>query len=347
VGTAAGLVAALPVLWPYLEVQRLHPDYRHSETELVDLSATAGSYLHPPRGGPAVRAVYNDLAERFRPAYGAGEKELFPGFWLLGAGVATAAAGGATAIRRRRRGRPGLPGGEAAGFCAVLTVVAVVLSFGPHYGARPDGPPMPFGVVNALTAGALLRAPVRIGALALLAMAVLAGIGLSWVRPPVRRVLVGASLVALLVEFMPVRVDLAEPPPRTAAHAAIARRGGAVLGLPTVEWDARGALINESVPRESRHLYLSTEHWRPITNGWGAYYPPESFAFARAVADIPSSGAFEALRGRDVRTVVVQTGLTIGTVWDGVEQRLAGWPGVRLIGQGEGVLVYDVSRAAP
>lgn len=347
VGTAAGLLAAVPVLWPYVEVRRAHPGYRHSQAEVIDLSATAGSYLQPPPGGPVVRAVYRGLAERFRPFSGAGEKEVFPGLWLLGASAATAGVAGVSAAHRRRRGRPGLPAGEAAGFCGLLAVVAVVLSFGPRYGARPDGVPMPFSVVDALTAGSLQRAPVRIGALALLAMAVLAGIGLSWLRPPVRRVAVGASLVALLVEFMPVHVSLAEPPARTAAHAAIAGRGGAVLGLPTIEWDVEGRLIVGSLPRESQHLYLSTQHWRPMTNGWGAYAPPDAFAFARAVADLPSSAAFTALRDRDVRTVVVQTGLTAGTRWEGVEQRLAGWSGVRIVGRGEGVLVYDVSGAAP
>ncbi len=347
VGTVAGLVAALPVLWPYREVRQAHPDYRHSKSEVIGLSATAGSYLQPPRGGPVVRGVYRDLAEEFRPAYGAGEKEAFPGLWLLGAVGLTVGAAGVTAVRRRKRARPRLPAGEVAGFCGLLAVVAVVLSFGPHYGARPAGVAMPFGFVTSLTGATLQRAPVRIGALALLAMAVLAGIGLAWARPRLRRFLVGASLVALAVEFMPVRVDLVEPPPRTAAHAAIAGRDGAVLGLPTIEWDAQDRLINESVFRESQHLYLSTAHWRPMTNGWGAYVPPGALTVARAVADIPSPAALQALRDRHVRTVVVQTGLTAGTRWDGVEQRLAAWPGVRLIDRGTGVVVFDVSGAAP
>jgi hypothetical protein len=347
VAVGAGLVAALPVLWPYLEVQRRHPDYRHPESETIVLSATAGAYLHPPPGGPTVRWIYEDLAERFRPAQSAGEKELFPGLWLTGAAVATILVAGVTAVPIRTRRRSPRPAGEAAAFYGVLGMVGMVLSFGPHYGARPDGPAMPFGVVNALTAGALQRAPARIGALALLALAVLAGIGLSWARQPVRRVLVGASLAGLVLEFMPVHVNLARPPARTAAHAAVARRDGAVLGLPTVEWDAQGRLIGESLARESQHLYLSTEHWRPMTNGWGAYYPPEALAFAGAMADIPSRSAFEALRERNVRTVVVQTGLTVGTRWDGVEQRLAGWPGVRVLGRGTGVVVLDVSGAAP
>jgi hypothetical protein len=345
-GTVAGLIAALPVFWPYVEVRRLHPEYRHPESELYGQSVTPGTYLHAPPGGGAMRRIYGELAERFRPARDAGEKELFPGFVLLGAVAATAGAAGITATRRRRGAAPKRPTGATAGFFGVLAVVAVVLSFGPRYGARPDGFPLPFTVVNNVTPG-LMRSPVRFGALALMGMAVVAGIGVSWVRPSRRGILVGGCLALLVVEFMPVHVHLEQAPARTAAHAAIAGRAGAVLGLPTIEFDSRGNLIEASLPRESQHMYLSTQHWRPLTNGWGAYHPPGAFAFARAVADIPSSGAFAALRSHSVRTVVVQTDLVVGTRWAEVDGRLARWPGVRLIGRGKGVHVYDVSQAAP
>ena len=347
VGTVAGVLAALPVLVPYIEVRDRNPDYRHPKSEVLELSATPGAYLNPPPGGPAVRGVYRNLAERFRPARSAGEKELFPGLWLIGATAVTAGAAAVTAVRARRSTRRRLPAGEAAGFFGLLSSVAVVLSFGPHWGARPDGLPMPFALLNAATAGTLLRAPARIAALALLGMTVLAGIGLSWARQPARRVLVGLSLAVLLVEFMPVHADVVEPPARTAAHADLARRNGAILALPTVEWNAQGETIGVTLPRESQHLYLSTAHWRPITNGWGAYFPPDSLAFTRAMADFPSSAAFQAIRDRDVQTVVVQTDLIVGTIWAGVEPRLAAWPGVRIIGRGKGVVVYDVAGAAP
>lgn len=348
VGAAAGLLLALPVLWPYFEVRRQHPDYRHAPSELSTLSATAGSYLHPPPGGPVVRSVYRNLARRFRPAEAAGEKELFPGFFLLGAGTATVGAAALSWGRRRRRAEHGpLPAAGTAGFLAALGAVAVILSFGPHYGARADGIPMPFGALDALVPGGLMRAPARVGALALLALASVVGIGLSWARPPWRRILVAASLMFIGVEAMPHHVTLVKPQPRTAAHRAIASQDGAVLGLPTLEFDAGGQVIPASLPRESQHLYLSTEHFRPLTNGWGAYHPPGALRFAAAVADLPSAGAFAALRERDVRTVVVQTGLTPGTPWAGAEKRLAGWSGVRRLARGEGVEVFDVSAAAP
>ena len=340
-GTALGLVLAVPLLWPYAEVRRLHPEYRHPDSELIDLSATPGTYLFPPPGGPVVRPAYRELSARFSPGRSAAEKELFPGFFLIGA----CAAAGLAAARPGRGVRPRRPGGEIAGLVAALGLVAVILSFGPRFGARPDGLPMPFMALDALTPGGLMRAPARMGALAVMAMAVLAGIGLSWARPSRRRFLVGGSLVLLLVEFMPVRVALVEAPIRTPAHRAIAGRPGAVLALPTVELEKGGNRIGPTLPRESQHMYLSTVHFRPLTNGWAAYFPPSVDPFAKAVVDIPSPGAFRALRARGVRTVVVQTDLLVGTPWAGVVDRLARWPGIRLVAKETGVAVYDVTRA--
>jgi hypothetical protein len=348
VGTAAGLLLTLPVLWPYFEVRREHPDYRHADSELIALSATAGNYLHPPPGGPLVRGVYRDLADEFRPAQGAGEKELFPGFFLLAGGTATAAAAAIARWRHRRRpGEERLTAAGIAAFLAVLAAVAVVLSFGPHYGARPDGTRMPFAVLDAIVPGGLMRAPARIGALALLALATIVGIGLSWAGPRLRRILVAVSLAFIAAEAMPQHVTLAKAPVRTAAHRAIASRAGAVLALPTIEFRVPGETIGVTLLRETQHMYLSTESFRPLTNGWGAYHPPSALEFAAAMADFPSPAAFAAVRNRDVRTVVVQTALTPGTPWAGVEERLAAWPGVRRLARDSGVEVFDVSAAAP
>lgn len=342
VGTALGLLAALPVLSPYVEVRRLHPGYGHAASEVIELSATAGSYLQAPPAGPVVRVPYRELADRFRPAVAPGEKELFPGFFLLGACTATL-AGAAALHRRRDPGRPRGPG--VLTLFGALGAVAMLLSFGPRYGARPDGLRMPYTVLDNLVPGGLMRAPVRFGALALLAMAVVAGLGVARLGPATRRLAVAGSLVVLALEFMPIHVTMVEAPPRTAAHEAVAHRPGAVLGLPTLEWDAHGVFITPSLWRETQHMYLSTAHFRPLTNGWGAYHPPDAFALAQAVADIPSPGAFAALHARDVRTVIVQTDLATGTRWAGAEDRLARWPGVRLLARDRGVAVFDVTRA--
>jgi hypothetical protein len=119
-----------------------------------------------------------------------------------------------------------------------------------------------------------------------------------------------------------------------------------VLALPTVEYDDSGALVASTLPRESQHMYLSTANFRPLTNGWSAYFPPSAGHLTAAVADLPSPGAFGALREAGVRTVVVQTGLIPGTRWEDVVPRLRAWPGVDEADHAEGVVVFDVSHAS-
>ena len=156
----------------------------------------------------------------------------------------------------------------------------------------------------------------------------------------------GASLVVLLLEIAPSSVPEVEAPKVTAAHRAIADRGGVVLGLPTTEFDPSGAVRGETVPTDTRHLYLSTVHFRRMINGYGSYHPPSYWEVVTAVQDFPSQPAWEVFKRRDERTVVVQTDLLPGTRWADVVPKLDVAPGVRLVGTGEGVRVYDVTQAA-
>lgn len=355
-GTGLGLVLAVPVLWPYVEFRRLHPDFSHDRSETVANSATPGSYLSPLPVGPVVGGPYRGLSRRFSDTAAATEKQLFPGLWLSGAFLAAVAGAGLAGIRHRRAPGPGRspppppppPGTwgwpEACGLFALITAAAFVLSLGPHLGATPHGAVMPFRIVTAVIPGNLMRVPARLGALALLGMAVTAGLGLSRCRPSRRRWLVGASLAVLAVEMLPPRIDLVTPPRITAAHRAVAHQPGAVLALPTVEFGPDGVLLFPGIPRETQHLYTSTAHFRPLTNGYG-YLPAGYLDLARAVADLPSPTAFAALARHGVGTVLVQHALVAGTPWAGVEARLEAWPGVRLLASTPSASAFDVSGA--
>ena len=332
-GLAAGAVLSLPVIVPYIAVRDRHPDYRHPQSVAVALSATPGSYLSPPPGGEVVEGVYEELADRFAAPVSAAEKQLFPGIWLSFAAVA---AVGLVAWRRRDLAVPALGG--------LVVLVGFVFSLGPRYGGHDRGVPLPFMLLEPV--GGLTRVPARMGAVVPLGLAILVGWALSRVPWRWRRVVLGASLVLLLLETAPTSVSVVRAPKVTAAHRALADRGGVVLGLPTTEFDDRGAVIGATVPRDTQHLYLSTAHYRRMVNGYGSYHPPSYWEVIRAVQVFPSPEAFAVFDRRDVRTVVVQTGLLSGTRWADVASRLEAWPGVKLVGRGEGVRVYDVSEAA-
>lgn len=354
-GTVLGLLLAVPVLWPYVEFRRTHPDFAHDPKEAIELSATPGSYLSPAPVGRVVGGLYRDLSGRFRDTSGAGEKELFPGLWLSGAFLA--AVGGAVIVVVRRRMMrqksppPSTSDGwswvEAVGLFGAITAVAFVLSLGPHLGANPDGPPLPFRILMAVIPGNLMRVPARIGALTLLGMAVTAGIGLSRPRPTPRRWLAGVSLLVVALELLPPRTRLVTPPKITQANRAIAHRPGAVLALPTIEFGPDGGPIYgiDAIVRETQHLYLSTANFRPLVNGYG-YLPPAYLDLARAVADLPSPAAFKALDQRGVRTVLVESALVQGTRWADVDAKLRAWPGVREIASTPAASAFDVSRAS-
>ncbi len=345
-GSAAGLVLVTPVAFAYLEAKRLHPEYAHPVIEHYQGSATLGSYLDPaPRNSGLVNGSYRWLDRRFgrRPA---AEKELFAGWWLL-AGAAAAGAGAAWSLSGRAfRGRSG--GGPPtwwapAGLVAVIAVSGFALSLGPRWGGRPTGFPLPGLVVTHLVPGGLMRVPARFGSVTLLSLALALGLGVARLRPSFRRVAVTALGLAMLVEVAPSTATY-PPPPMTDAHRAVAHRPGAVLALPTLELRPDGTLFG-LIEHEPLQIYLSTAHFRPLINGYGAFLPAHYLEVVRAVQDFPTSGSLRALAHSDVRTVVVDTRLMEGSRWADAASRLDAWPGVRLIVADGGVRTYDISAA--
>ena len=336
-----GLVVALPVLVPYAVLRAQNTRYYHPTEEVRFFSATPGSYLTPFADGPAVSAVKGPLARRFQ-GQGYWEKALFPGFVLTGSALAVVPL----VMRRRRRRRPGPPAdGGGIGLGVSVSAVAALLSFGPRWGGRSDGLLLPFALIEQFFSG-VARVPARFGVLVPLGLSVCLGALVAAVRPA-RRAAAGAAVVmALLVELAPGAVTTVPLPPLTDAHRAVAGRPGAVLALPVGIAHPDGGVTAESITGEALHMYLSTAHFAPMVNGYGAYQTDEWFEMSLAIQDLPSAAAFADLGRRDVRTLIVQTDLVRGTPWARIEDRLRSWSGVREIARGRGVVVYDIEEAA-
>lgn len=332
-GLGVGAALSLPVIVPYIVIRDRYPEYRHPQVVARTLSATPGSYLSPPPGGVVVREVYDELSDRYEAPVSGAEKQLFPGLWLS---LTTLGAIALLLFRRRGLAVPALG--------LLVAGLGFVFSLGPRYGGHEDGLPLPFLLLEPV--GGLTRVPARMGAVVPLGLVILGGWALGQVPPRWRRIVVGVSIVAVTLELAPQSIPVVRAPKVTAAHRALGDRGGVVLGLPTAEFDDAGAVRGETVPMDTRHLYLSTAHFRRMINGYGSYHPPSYWEVAAAVQTFPSEEAFEVFERRDVRTVVVQTDLLPGTRWEGVVERMEKWPGFHLVGRGEGVLVYDVTEAA-
>jgi hypothetical protein len=340
-GVAVGMVLSLPVLAPYLLVRRDHPGFSHSPIEPLLYSASPQSYLSPllPMAGP-LRPVAAELGERFADELAPWEKTLFPGFVLAGGFVVSLVAAAASIVRRRRDRWV-----EPVGLFLAIGLTGFVLSLGPRVGGKPEGARLPFAILDAVIPGSLLRVPARIGMLAMLAVPVIIGLAVARLPHRFQTAVVALALGLILVELAPTRRALVEAPAITDAHRAVSGRSGAVLALPTAEAGTDTRFKPGGTDRENIHMYLSTAHFRSLTNGYSAYYPPSYVAMTQAAAALPSAESFRVLHRRDVQTVIVQQDLLPGTGWVGIEERLGAWPGVREIARSPGVVVFDVSHA--
>jgi hypothetical protein len=184
--------------------------------------------------------------------------------------------------------------------CAAVVMtglLALALSFGPS-GAGIT----PFDLFSSLPGMALMRAPARFALLVMMALALLASVGLA---APERRVSPIAALLAaaILFESFVVYFPSGKPQPLRipAAYEQLATLpDGAVLSLPTYR-------ATPEAFRETDYLLFSTAHWKPIVNGFGRQEPPAHAAMMEVLGRFPDYEAVELMRRIGIRYVVLHT----------------------------------------
>jgi hypothetical protein len=148
-----------------------------------------------------------------------------------------------------------------------------------------------------------LRAPARFGVLVLLALAVLAGFGLSRVTTGItsrKRRAVSVCAAALLL------IELYSPPSLMPLPSGIPsayrwlrdQQPGVVaeLPMPLPHW----------VPRnDATYQYLSIFHWRPILNGYSGYYPKSYSHMLEAVRHFPEGPWVDELLTRGAEYLII------------------------------------------
>lgn len=269
---AAAVVVAV-TLWPYAVASDGGAMRRP-----LGVSATLDQYL--ATGG---RLHFSLWSHRF---YESGADVLFPGFTALG----LAAVGLWT-------GRTRSPGTR---MLAAVGIVGLLLSLGPATPVYDWGawlfPPLQG-----------IRAPSRLGFLVLFAVAGLAGFGLSAVqrwcqRRGGRRAARAVAIAALgLVTVEAVRAPMAYVPfdGLSPLYAAIAEdpHGGSVVEFPVY--------ASAHVARNADYVLASTDHWRPLVNGYSGFSPPGFAGLARQLQGFPDPTSLRRLRALGVRHVVV------------------------------------------
>ena len=278
----AGVVAAAliaPVYLPYRRVAREQHMVRSLDA-VREYSATPAGYL-----ASAGRLHFSTWS---RPFFANPVDSFFPGVTVL----ALALAGIGLALRRRPAGDPvrGDPVRARVTMLAVIGLAGVVLSLGtatPVYGWL-------FHVFPPMQG---LRAAARFGNLFLLALALLAGIGLALWRP---RPLVAAALVAL-VNLEALRAPFTYTPFRgiPGIYRLLAAEPGPVV-VAEQPFFPRWAIF-----QNGRYVLASTAHWRPLMNGYSGYTPDTYQKYADAFWYFPQDWAIAAMKQAGVTHVVV------------------------------------------
>jgi hypothetical protein len=272
-GALLAAVLALPYLLPY------------SRARAVVGERNKGEALLHAAGPKHYLAVMPDnrLEGSWLGSLGRHEKRLFPGFVALALGLVAMWP----PVSRTRIAY------------AVVLILAVNLSFGPRG--------LGFEWLREhvfLYRG--IRAPARVGQVALLVSGVLAGMGcarlhawLSARRLPANAV-VAALIVIAFAEYLVKPLELVSVPTRTP---------------PAYEWlrtQPRGVVAEFPMPTkqtspllEGEFQFLSTFHWYPLVNGYSGNWSKRHVGFLERVQKFPDEAAIAALREAGVEYVLV------------------------------------------
>ena len=202
-------------------------------------------------------------------------------------------------------------------FYLLLTLVSVWLSIGPPLGVWP--------LVYWLPGLNLIRVPSRFTLLAILGLAVLAGLGFERITSRAgARGRVAAALVVgvlLLVECaaMPLAVEpwqveipaidrwlTSRPAPFVVAEVPLPDPGN----------------LGAAERRETMFMLHATAHWQKTVHGYSGFRPARHEALYAELTNFPDEASLKSLRDFGVTYIVVHTELYEPGEWARVEQRL-------------------------
>jgi hypothetical protein len=277
--TVVGALLVAPVAWPYVQSQR-REGFGRNLFEAAAHAATMQSYSQVPpdnllygrTGVLAPRAPQPGERDRRHV-----EHQMFPGFVLIGLAAFGAWRGW------RSDARP------LVVTAAAVLAAGVVLSLGPE-GVRP----LYAWAADTVFGFQAIRAPARFAVIAMLALCVLAGVGIA--RARLRPAAIAILAALMLVEYANAPLALVSAPPRSTAAGrwlAAAPESGAVLYLPLT-------LDRENTP----FMVESLEHGRPIVNGYSGQRPAHYTALVDAFSEAVSLDARATLKELGVRFIV-------------------------------------------
>jgi hypothetical protein len=301
---------------------------------LENWSVPASSFLaSPSHVQVALLSLVPDL--RINETAGA---YLFPGVlpivlaalaYLLPRPPRTSAAAGGAAPGGGRCADPRL-------FYGLLTLVALWLAAGPPISLWP--------LVYWLPGLNFIRAPSRFVLLAILGLAVLAGVGVERLIARVGHgrmlaIVIGALLVLEFAAFplgvQEYRVEV----PAIDRWLASQPKPFVVAEVPLP--DSRD--VNRRERRQTLFMLHSTAHWQKTVHGYSGLRPPLHDELYRTMLRFPDEESIASLERLGVTYVVVHTELYEPGEWPTIEARLAPFEGrLRLLHEEQGGRVYEL-----
>jgi hypothetical protein len=331
IAIAAGAVVSvgivIPFFVPYLTIQQ-EAGFARTLDDARMYAANWRSYL------ASSALLHRWMLPRLQAMGGWGGEVLFPGFaalLLAGVGAAAIARQPAAAESRHRLPRDR----ETAMLYAAIGALAFWTSLGPGAGLYTL-------LYEAIPVFSFLRAPGRIGIVVMLSIAVLSAFG---VRALTGRVTGRTASILAVSTFAFALIDLAQMPfdwrPASPFPAAYRILGDMPRG-PVVEFPFYDRRIDFHL--HTRYMLNSTTHWQPLVNGYSDHTPAEFRTMAVRLASFPSRDAFDALREKRVRYIVIHQKLYDRESLAEVARRLQDFGQfVKPVAEDESVRIYEVT----
>ncbi len=290
----AAVVAILlltPFLLPYYHASQEQDQFTRKIDEVGRYSATWRNYA-ASAGTLHMEKLGSKLGTPGWSKGYANADYLFPGFMALTLTLLSLVS--LTAIKDRR-----------ARMALAFGVVSFALSFGPAF---PLYAPL-YKIFPLLQA---IRGAARFGQMVLAAIAILSGFGLAWLslKLPRKAALAAGVIAAIAVNAEAWRApigycgnpenkmcqDYVDVPPifKTLDRADVK----AIVVFPFYP-------PNGELNKNARYMLQSTEHFKPMMNGYSGYMPTVMFTHFQGVKDFPSAGSIAYLKGLGVTHALV------------------------------------------
>jgi hypothetical protein len=359
-GLALGLLAAVPVLWPYLQITRAFGSVRTLD-EVIQWSGVPRQYL----GVTNNNLTWHGLLRRW--SGGNPERFLFPG--LVAPLLALA---GLVLSRRRERW-----------LFAALVVVGFTLTMGPYQEIGERRIPLPYLLLYHTVPGfAGMRVTTRFVILVILGVAGLAGLGVealirrwredaaprrrarkhagSRPRPGFARFLptflrgaaggrggaearplLGVAVIALLLGAYAIDY-------RT--HSGMTSPPGGAIAAPAYGWlaaNGKGPVAELPYPPPGKPPampdLIATAHWRPSIGGYSGVEPPAFDELIGVISQFPAPGSVELLQGLAVEHVLVHRAEMSDERRAALDRALADEPRVREVARFGNDTIYALA----